>query len=102
MCTVVFVCTFIKLCDRLSNEGGNHTADVYSGSRASLVAQLIKNPSAEQETWVQSLSWEDPLEKGKATHSSIQARRIPEVHVVSKSPRGLNDFHFFTFKCSVC
>ena len=39
----------------------------------SLVAQLVKNPPASQETWVQSLGWEDPLEKGKATHSSILA-----------------------------
>jgi len=45
-------------------------------SWASLVAQLVKNPSAMQETWVQSLTWEDPLEKGKATHSSILAWRI--------------------------
>ena len=44
---------------------------------ASLVAQLVKNPPAMQETWVLSLSWEDPLEKGKATHSSILAWRIP-------------------------
>ena len=44
---------------------------------ASLVAQLVKNPPAMQETWVQSLGWEDPLEKGKATHSSILAWRIP-------------------------
>ena len=43
----------------------------------SLVAQLVKNPPAMRETWVQSLSWEDPLEKGKATHSSILAWRIP-------------------------
>ena len=41
------------------------------GNWASLVAQLVKNLLAMQETWVQSLSWEDPLEKGKATHSSI-------------------------------
>ena len=41
------------------------------------VAQLVKNPPAMQETWVQSLGWEDPLEKGKATHSSILAWRIP-------------------------
>ena len=41
------------------------------------VAQLIKNPPAMWETWVQSLGWEDPLEKGKATHSSILAWRIP-------------------------
>ena len=46
-------------------------------SWASLVAQLVKNPPAIQETWVQSLGWEDPLEKGKATHCSILAQRIP-------------------------
>ena len=46
-------------------------------SWASLVAQLVKNPPAMQETWVRSLGWEDPLEKGKATHSSILAWRIP-------------------------
>ena len=43
---------------------------------ASLIAQLVKNPPALQETWVESLGWEDPLEKGKATHSSILAWRI--------------------------
>ena len=46
-------------------------------SWASLVAQLVKNPPAIQETWARSLGWEDPLEKGKATHSSILAWRIP-------------------------
>ena len=46
-------------------------------SWASLVAQMVRNMPAMQETWVRSLSWEDPLEKGKATHSSILARRIP-------------------------
>ena len=45
-------------------------------SWASLVAQLKKNLSAVQETWVRSLGWEDILEKGKATHSSILAWRI--------------------------
>ena len=44
---------------------------------ASLVPQTVKNPPAKQETWVWSLDWEDPLEKGIATHSSILARRIP-------------------------
>ena len=42
-------------------------------SWASLVAQLVKNPPAMRETWVRSLSWEDPLQKGKATQSSILA-----------------------------
>ena len=43
---------------------------------ASLVAQLVKNPPAMRETWVGSLGWEDPLEKGKATHSSILVWRM--------------------------
>jgi len=43
----------------------------------SLAAQLVKNPPAIRETWVQSLGLKDPLEKGKATHSSILAWRIP-------------------------
>ena len=46
-------------------------------SRASLVAQLVKNPPVMCETWVQSLGWEDPLEEGKAIYSSILAWRIP-------------------------
>ena len=46
-------------------------------SWTSLVAQLVKNPPAVRETWVQSLGWGDPLEKGKATHCSILAWRIP-------------------------
>ena len=45
--------------------------------QASLVTQLVKNPPAMQETWVQSLGWEDPLDKGTATRSSIRTRRIP-------------------------
>ena len=55
-------------------------------SQASLVTQLVKNLPARRETWVQSLGWEDPLEKGKATHSSILAWRILwTVHAVTKS-----------------
>ena len=46
-------------------------------SWASLVAQMVKNLPAMQETWVQSLGWEDPLEEGMATDSSILAWRIP-------------------------
>ena len=41
------------------------------------MAQKVKNPPAMQETWVPSLGWEDPLEEGMATHSSIPAWRIP-------------------------
>ena len=44
---------------------------------ASLEAQLVKNPPTMWETWVQSLGWEDPLEKGTTTHSSILTRRFP-------------------------
>ena len=42
-----------------------------------MVAQMVKNLPAMQETWVQSLGWEDPLEEGMATHSRILAWRIP-------------------------
>ena len=48
-----------------------------TNKEASLVTQTIKNPPAMQESWVRSLGWEDPLEKGKATHSSILAWKIP-------------------------
>ena len=48
-------------------------------SSASLVAQVVKNLSAVQETRVQPLGWKDPMEKGKATHSSVLAWRIPWV-----------------------
>ena len=54
---------------------------MYSSQRASLVAfpvaQSGKSPPAVQETWVQSLGWEDPLQEAKATHSTILAWRIP-------------------------
>ena len=58
----------------------------------SLLAQLVKNLPAVWKTWVHSLSWEDPLEKGKATHSSILAWRT--AHGVTKSQTRLSDFHF--------
>ena len=54
----------------------------------SLVAQLVKNPPAVRETWVQSLRWEDPLEKGKATHSGnsgLENSMDSTVHGVTKS-----------------
>ena len=57
---------------RSSGEGIGYS---FQYSWASLVAQLVKNPAV-WETWVRSLDWEDPLEKGKATHSSILAWRI--------------------------
>ena len=54
---------------------------------ASLEAQAVQRLPVMQETWIQSLSWEDPLEKGKATRSGILAWRIPwtAVHGVAKS-----------------
>ena len=57
---------------------------------ASLVAQLVKNLPAMQETWVQSLGWEDPLEEGMAAHSSILAWKIPWTEEPGGlQPRGL-------------
>ena len=57
------------------------------------MAQWVKNPPAMWETWIRSLDWEDALEKGKATHSSILAWRIPwtTVHGVAKSRTRLSD-----------
>ena len=65
---------------RIDGETMETVTDFFGGCskiRASLVAQLVKKPPAMWETWVRSLGWEDPLEKGKATHSSILAWRIP-------------------------
>ena len=69
---------------------------------ASLVVQTVKNLPAMQETWVQSLGWEDPLEKGKATHSSILAWRVPWTEEpgglqsmgLQRVRHRLSDFHF--------
>ena len=63
------------------------------------MAQMVKNLPAMQETWVRSLGWEDPLEEGMATHSSILAWKIPmdreawqaTVHGIAKSQTQLND-----------
>ena len=57
----------------LERSAGEGTGYPLQYSWAFLVAQLVKNPPAMRETWVQSLGWEDPLEKGKATHSNILA-----------------------------
>ena len=60
------------------------------------MAELVKNPPTMWETWVQSLGWEDALEKGKPTHSSILAWRIPWTvqSMGSQSWAQLSDFHF--------
>ena len=66
-------------------------------SWASLVAQLVNNPPAVRETWVRSLGWEDPLEKGKAIHSQYSGLENSMdciVHGVAKSWTGLRHFHF--------
>ena len=62
------------------------------------MAQLVKNPPAMQETPVRFPGWEDPLDKGKATHSSILAWRSMDciVHGVAKSQTQLSDFHFLS------
>ena len=65
------------------------TNRAYLFNRASLVVQTLKNPPATQETWVQHLGQEDPLEKGMATHSSILAWRIHgQRRLVGYSPWG--------------
>ena len=58
---------------RSSGEGIGYPLQYFG---AFLVAQMVKNLPPVQETWVRSLGWEDPLEKGMATHSSILAWRI--------------------------
>ena len=76
----------------------------FSTSRASLVPQLVENPPAMRETWVLSVGWEDTLEEGMATHSSILAWRIlmdrgtwqDTVHGVTKSWTRLST-HTYTF-----
>ena len=81
---------------RSLGEGKSYT---FQYSWASLVTQLVKNPPAMQEAWVQSLGWEDPLEESMATHSSILAWRIPmdrgvwwaTVHAVAKNWTGLHE-----------
>ena len=79
---------------------------VLSLSGTFLVAQTVKRLPTMQETWVQSLGWEDPLEKEMETHSSILAWKIPwteepgrlqSVRGVAKSRTQLSDFTF-TFK----
>ena len=70
-----------------------------------MVAQTVKNPPAMLEAWIRSLGWEDLLEKGMATHSSILAWRIPWTEesgglqsMESQSQIRLRDFHFSDYK----
>ena len=61
----------------LGRSAGEGIGYPFQYSWASLVAQLVKNLPTMRETWVLSLGWEDPMEKGKATNSSILAWTIP-------------------------
>ena len=89
-------------------DGGAWQAKVHGGAKswtwltlswASVVAQMVKNLPAMRETWARSVGWEDPLEEGMATHSSILAWRIPmgrgawraTVHEARKSQTRLTD-----------
>ena len=69
---------------RLGRSPGEGKGYPLQYSWASLVAQLVKNSMAMQETWVQSLGWEEPLEKEMATHSSTLAWRIPWMEELSR------------------
>ena len=87
------------LIPRSARSPGEGIGYPFQYSWASLVVQTVKNPPAMQETWVQSMGWDDPLEEGMATHSSILACRIPRnrgawqttVHEVAKSQTRLSD-----------
>ena len=81
-CSVLFETEMSQLSYKnLNQESGRGTHSFIHSSICSkipiLVPQLEKNPPAVWETWVRSLGWEDPLEKRKATHSSILTWRIP-------------------------
>ena len=67
----VYMCVCLSICDFMCIHRLDHS-EIYS-----LVAQLVNNPPAVWETWVRTLRWDDPLEKGTATHSSMLAWRIP-------------------------
>ena len=82
----------------------------YRDCRASLVVQMVKNLPAMQETWVRSLGWEDPLETGTTTQSTIRAWRIPwteepgrlhTVHGVTKSQIQRTLYRDHSPKCSL-
>ena len=87
------------LVEFLGQEGsaGEGIDNPFQYSWASLVAQLVKNPPAMQETWIQSLAWVDPLEKGKdypLQYSCLENSMDDTVHGVTKSWTGQSDFHF--------
>ena len=72
---------------------------------ASLIAHMVKNLPAMQETWVQSLGWEDPLEKGKGyplQYSGLENSMDCIVHGVAKRQTRLRDFHFTSLHVYMC
>ena len=75
-----------------NSEGINFQSRDFPGGP---VAQMVKNPPAVQEIWVQSLGWEDPLGKGMATHSSMLAWRIPR----TEEPGGLQSMGSQRVRC---
>ena len=92
-------------CTRERNSIWKHSiCSYYQGDIwASLVAQLVKNPPAMRETWVQFLGWEDLLEKGATIHSTILAWRIPWTEGLGRlqsmgSQRVRHDWEPFTFR----
>ena len=76
--------------------GLSENSCVLEGDWASLVAQLVKDPPAMWETWVWSPGWQDPLEKGKSTHSSILTWRLPWTIYSMGSQRVGHDWVTFT------
>ena len=66
-----------KIWDKKKTDSKDEYIPNHINNWASLVAQLVKNLPAVQETWVPSQGWEDPLEEGVATHFSVLAWRIP-------------------------
>ena len=74
---------------------------IYISVRASLVAQLVKNLPAIWETWVRSLGWEDPLENGKATHSSILAWGVAKSRTRLSDLHSLTHIYIYTNTCMV-
>ena len=84
---------------RSGRSAGEGIGYPFQYSWASLVAQLVKNPLEMWETWIGSLGCEDPLEKGKATHSSILAWRTPwtkSIHKESNRTKQLSLTHSLT------
>ena len=102
------------LIPRLGRSPGERIGYPLQYSWASLVAQMVKNQPAMRETWVLSLGWEDPLEDGMATHSSILAWRIPmdrgawqaTVHEVTKSRKkmcsNIHSYHSILLHIFLC